>query len=68
MIWGETQKTRMLIGMQTVKDRLRRFQIGTVTLLEVGLEGICVTFWQRPCLHFAYDLRLSVRLNLKVAV
>lgn len=51
------QKTKMLIGIRTVKARLRRFWIGTRTLLRNGLEAMHVTFWQ-TCLHFVHILRL----------
>jgi hypothetical protein len=61
-----TQKTLMLIGMFTVKTVLMRFEEGIRTQLEISLEKIHVTFWQRICLHFVHVLRLCVMLGTKV--
>jgi hypothetical protein len=43
----EIQRVRLLLG----------FQVGIRTPLEMGLEAICVPFWQITCLHFG---RLSL--------
>jgi hypothetical protein len=48
------------------KDCAHGSLIGITTLLGTGLEAICVTFWQRTCLHFVPDLRLCGRLNIQV--
>lgn len=53
---GWSSNTRMLVGMQTAKARLWRFQMGMETALETGLETTCVTFWQEAYLHFAHVL------------
>jgi hypothetical protein len=45
------QKNRIPIEMRTVKTRLMGFQMGTRSPLGIGLETMCITFWQRLCLH-----------------
>jgi hypothetical protein len=44
-----TQKTSMPIVMQTVMDRLLRFQMGRVTVLGIRVDTTDVTFCQRIC-------------------
>jgi hypothetical protein len=39
-----TKKTRILSGMQTMKTRLRRLQMGIRTLLGTGIEDLCLIF------------------------
>lgn len=63
MILVRTQKSRILIGMQTVKTRLRRLQLGTGALLAVRLEVICVALWKKICLHPVHVLRFCGRLG-----
>lgn len=52
------QKAKMLIGMQTENDKLRRFQLAMRTVPGTALEAMCVTLWVGTCLHFAHVLRL----------
>jgi hypothetical protein len=33
----------------------------------IGLQDICVTFWQRTCLHFIHAVKLCERMSLKMA-
>jgi hypothetical protein len=53
----------MSIGMWRVKAVLISFQIDMRTVLEIGLEFICVIFWQRAYPHFIHALRLHRGLN-----
>lgn len=46
----------------------RGFKWELKNLLGTEAQGICTTFRQRTCLHFACALKLCVRLNLKVGV
>lgn len=62
----QVQKIRMWTAMQTVKTELMRFQRGMGTLLEIKLEVIYDTFWQRIVYILSHVLKLSMRLNLKV--
>lgn len=49
------EKTRIkrLIGMQTVKARFMRLQVGMKTVLETGREVMHLSFRQGVCLLFA---------------
>lgn len=54
----KTQNTRILIEMQTMKARLRQFQLGTRTPLATEFKTVCVMLWQKVCLHFSHALKL----------
>lgn len=43
----QSSENQMLLGMQRLKARFRMFQLGIRTILAVGLEAMCVTFWQK---------------------
>jgi hypothetical protein len=52
-----TQKTKIPTGMQEVKVRIMRFQMGR-GVLGIGLEAIHVIFWKRVCPHFVLVMSL----------
>lgn len=54
--------------MITVKQRSREFSWEERLYWKLNyVKAMHVSIWQRFCLHFSYVLRLSVKLNLKVA-
>lgn len=54
------QKTRMLIKMQKVKSRLRKFQFETSTPLAFGLKTICALLPQRKSVFILLMLKESM--------
>jgi hypothetical protein len=52
VILMEAQKTRMMTRMQTMKLQKERR-----TLLGIGTQTTCVTFWQTTYIHFVHIVR-----------
>lgn len=61
---GWSSEDQMLVGIQFVKARLMRLQLGMRTLLRIGPETMHVIFQQRTYLYFSPILRLWERSYL----
>lgn len=64
---GQSSEDQNANRNERVQAWLRRFQLGVRTPLAIGLEGICVTCWQKNYLCFIHIFRLCGRLILKMA-
>lgn len=63
---GKNSEDHILLGTSSIKIRSTRFHMGMRTLLEMGIEATCISFWLGNFLPFVCVLRLFRRMILRV--